>query len=163
MRSRLFTILFTGLLLLALAYSVGRFLNRQQVADSHENILSIIQLAMESKSAAPIINEADEQLFATVEADTYYDLFMALERAGDLQSINNIQYEVSSSHWWPWLAELEVHYQLSAQYSIGSADAKISVRWKDRDWGFTRVELAIHAAVATLLVLPASNTSNASG
>ena len=162
MKSRAFTILFTAFLILVLVYSIGRFLNRQRVAESHEEILSIIQLAMEAKSAAPIINEADDQLFATVDADTYYDLFIALERAGDLQNINNIHYEVSSSHWWPWLADLEVHYRLTAQYTRGNADATVTVNWKQGDWGFSHIELAIHTAISKLLVAPTAQTSKPS-
>jgi len=162
MKSRGFTILFTGFLILVLVYSIGRFLNRQRVADSHEEILAIIQLAMETKSAAPIINEADDQLFTTVDADTYYELFRALERAGELESINNINYEVSSSHWWPWVADLTVNYHLTAQYSRGSTDATITVVWKEGDWGFTQVELAIHSAIANLFTIPAAQSSQAS-
>ena len=162
MKSRAFTILFTGFLILVLVYSIGRFLNRQRVADSHEEILSIIQLAMETKSATPVINEADEQLFTTVDAETYHNLFKALERAGELQSINNINYEVTSSHWWPWVADLEVIYHLTAQYSGGSADATVTVNWEEGDWGFSHIELAIHTAIADLLVVSTAQASKAS-
>ena len=117
MKYRAFPLLFTALLILLLVYSVGRFLNRQSITDTHDEILAIIRSSMEAKSAAPIINAADEELFATVDAETYYNLFMALEGAGELQSLNDISYEVSSSHWWPWLADYQVQYQLSAQYS----------------------------------------------
>lgn len=148
MKSRAFTLLFTALLILVLVYSVGRFLDRQSIAGSHNEILAIIRSSMEAKSAAPIINTADEQLFATVDAETYYNLFTALERAGELQSLNNISYEVSSSHWWPWLADYQVQYQLSAQYSRGSADAAVTVLWHEGQWGFSHVGLAIHTAIA---------------
>lgn len=159
MNSRAFTYLFTGFLILVLVYSVGRFLNRQRVAASHDEILSIIQSAMEAKSAAPIINRADDSLFATSDAETYYDLFMALERAGDLVSIADISYEVSNNHWWPWIADLQVEYRLTAQYSRGSADASITVDWLDGDWGFAQVELAIHAALANLITIPSFHSA----
>lgn len=161
MKSRTFTLLFTALLLLVLVYSIGRFLNRQSITDSHDHILDIIRLSMEAKSASPIINEADEALFSSVDAETYYNLFMALERAGDLQGLNNISYEVTSSHWWPWTADYQVRYQLSAQYSRGSADAIVTVRWQDGEWGFSHVELAIHAAVATSTIIPATQSTQA--
>jgi len=156
MKYRAFPLLFTALLILLLVYSVGRFLNRQSITDTHDEILAIIRSSMEAKSAAPIINAADEELFATVDAETYYNLFMALEGAGELQSLNDISYEVSSSHWWPWLADYQVQYQLSAQYSRGSADAVVTVLWHDGQWGFSHVELAIHTAIAKSITVVAT-------
>lgn len=162
MKSRAFTYFFTAVLILVLVYSVGRFLNRIRVAESHDEILAVIQSAMEAKSAAPIINHASESLFMTSDEQTYYDLFMALEGAGDLENISNINYEVNNNHWWPWIADMTVEYQLTAQYSRGSADTRISVNWLNGDWRFSKVELAIHTAIASLIAIPTAHTPKAS-